>query len=95
MKANYGYKDGSGDFFIIVDTDRCSGCGACVSACPARLFVVGEDENDPLNDNPVCTVPNERRREIRYACGACKPIRNRPPLPCQIACRSGAIKHRW
>ena len=26
MLANYGYKDGSGDYFIVLDTDRC-----CVS----------------------------------------------------------------
>ena len=27
MKANYGYKDGSGEFFITLDTDRCTACG--------------------------------------------------------------------
>ena len=31
MIANYGYKDGSGDWFISIDTDRCNGCGKC---CP-------------------------------------------------------------
>jgi len=95
MKANYGYKDGSGDFFITVDTDLCSGCGACASACPAGLLVVGEDENDPLNDNPVCAVRNERRRGIRYACAACKPLRNRLALPCETACKRDAITHEW
>ena len=29
MKANYGYKDGSGDFFITIDTDLCNTCGPC------------------------------------------------------------------
>jgi hypothetical protein len=27
MIANYGYKDGSGEFFISIDTDCCDGCG--------------------------------------------------------------------
>ena len=30
MIANYGFKDGSGDWFIVIDTDKCNGCGKCV-----------------------------------------------------------------
>ncbi len=32
-KANYGYKDGSGEYFITIDTDLCNSCGKCAEAC--------------------------------------------------------------
>ncbi len=38
MKATYGYKDGSGDFFITIDTDLCDGCGAPLTAYPGECF---------------------------------------------------------
>jgi NAD-dependent dihydropyrimidine dehydrogenase PreA subunit len=34
VQAHYGYKDGSGDYFIIIDTDKCNGCGICEHECP-------------------------------------------------------------
>ena len=33
MMANYGDKDGSGEFFMVLDTDTCDGCDDCVEAC--------------------------------------------------------------
>ncbi|MBI5360849.1 MAG: 4Fe-4S binding protein [Planctomycetes bacterium] len=95
MKANYGYKDGSGDFYITIDTDLCNGCGECVTVCPAKLFAVQPDENDPLRDVPTAVVAGENRNKLKYACAACKPISNRPPLPCMKACKPGAIQHSW
>ena len=46
MLANYGYKDGSGDFFITVNTDRCVECDAhpCVEACPSGVLEIIEDD---------------------------------------------------
>ena len=38
MLANYGYKNGSGDYFITIDTDKCNGCGDCVDACPVHAI---------------------------------------------------------
>jgi ferredoxin len=95
MIANYGYKDGSGDFFIAIDTDKCDGCGECVSACPWGVFLVGEDPNDPLRDEPVAMVSEKQRKKLKYTCAPCKPDRNRPPLPCMQSCKSGAISHSW
>jgi ferredoxin len=95
MIANYGYKDGSGDFFIAIDTARCDGCGACVPACPVGAFAVGPDPNDPLNDEPVAMVVEQHRRKLKYSCAACKPDHDRPPLPCIQACKPVAIAHSW
>ena len=95
MKANYGYKDGSGDYFITVDTDLCDGCGKCVEACPAKVMEVGEDENDPLNDNRVANVSNLQRKKIKYACAPCKPDHGRTEEPCKKACPRKALAHSW
>ncbi|MBW1829530.1 MAG: 4Fe-4S binding protein [Deltaproteobacteria bacterium] len=60
MLANYGYKDGSGDFFITLDTDKCDGCGDCVTACPNGVFeVVDEDPNDPMREEPVMDIRSQ------------------------------------
>jgi len=96
MIANYGYKDGSGEYFIIIDTDQCDGCGDCVKACPENVFqLLEEDPNDPLRDEPVVVVPSEERKKIKYTCGPCKPTTERPPLPCISACAHGAVSHSW
>jgi ferredoxin len=96
MRANYGYKDASGEFYITIDTDLCNGCGDCVPACPAHVFVVeDEDPNDPLRDEPVAMVAEDKRRKLKYECSPCKPTKGRPPLPCVEACKAGAISHSW
>ena len=96
MLASYGYGDGSGDYFITIDTDKCDGCGECVSACPARVFVVvDEDPNDPLREEPVAMVAAGKRKKIKYECGPCKPASGRPTLPCVEACKAEAISHSW
>ena len=37
MKISYGYSDGTGEYYITVDTGKCDGCGKCVEACPAAV----------------------------------------------------------
>jgi len=96
MLANYGYRDGSGDYFITIDTEKCNGCGDCAGACPAGVLIwVDEDPNDPLRDEPVIVVAADKKNRLKYACSACKPSSNRPPLPCEAACGKGAISHSW
>ena len=95
MKASYGYEDGSGEFFVTIDTDRCDGCGACVRDCPAGIFMVGRDEADPFAENFVATVREERRKKLEHECGPCKSMKDGHLLPCLVACRAGAIRHTW
>lgn len=96
MLAHYGYSDGSGDYFITIDTDKCDGCGDCVGACPAGLFeVLDEDPNDPMRDEPVAVIVAEKKKKVHYECNPCKPQGARPPLPCVEACKGGAILHSW
>ncbi len=95
MIANYGYKDGSGDYFITIDSDKCNGCGDCASACPYNVLDVGPDENDPLSDDEVAFVTEQERKKIKYTCAPCKPTTAGPTLPCVAACKEEAISHSW
>jgi Fe-S-cluster-containing hydrogenase component 2 len=85
--------DGSGEFFIAVDTDLCIECQdhACLKACPVGLFEIIVDDYD----DEVAAVKEEHRKKLKYDCGPCKPISDRPPLPCIEACKPGAISHSW
>lgn len=72
MLANWGYQDGSGGYFIIIDTDVCDGCGKCVEACPDAVLEVGEDPADPLRDDPVAFVTEDQRKKLKFTCSPCK-----------------------
>jgi len=95
MIAHFGYQDGSGSFFIAVNTDRCTGCGECVPACPAGVFELVENPYDPLTGAVIAIVKETQRHRLKYACAPCKPERHPPPLPCLAACQPGAIAHSW
>lgn len=95
MIAQFGYQDGGGEFFITIDTGRCNGCGACVPACPAGVFELAENPYDPLTGGVIAVVRETQRNRLQSACAPCKPRSNRPPLPCQVVCRPGAITHSW
>ncbi len=46
MRANYGYADGTGEFYLTIDTDKCNGCGDCVEACPQGIFELSLDDTN-------------------------------------------------
>ncbi|MFQ6617799.1 MAG: 4Fe-4S binding protein [Fidelibacterota bacterium] len=95
MLANYGYTNGSGDYFITIDTDRCDGCGDCVQACPYGVLETGEDVYDPFREIPVARVNEQHRKKIKYSCAPCKPTKVRKELPCILSCKPSAITHSW
>lgn len=96
MLANYGYMDASGSFFITIDTEKCNGCGDCVKACPASIFVVvDEDYIFSMRNEPVAIVSDDKKNKLKYEFNPCKPTVDRHPLPCIAACNAGAISHSW
>ena len=84
--ANYGYKDGEGEYFITIDTDKCNGCGDCVEACPKDLLIMVTDDYDELK----AMVKEEMSNQLGHVCDAsvCGYL-------CQKACSEGAIQHSW
>jgi len=94
-QANYGYSDGSGDWYIRIDTKLCNACANCVDACPAGSFELTEDEHDPLSDELKACIKTAHRKSIKYVCSPCKPVQDRPPLPCVAVCEVEAIAHSW
>jgi len=95
MKANYGYKDGSGEYYITIDTELCNGCAKCVEACPEKVLEVSENELDPLVEDLVARVTEEHRKKIKYSCAPCKPVTGRIELLCVQICDPGALSHSW
>ena len=93
MKAFYGFKDGSGDWFLILDTEKCNVCGDCIEACPGNVFEVGEDEFDPFYEKSVAKVKTTERPKIKYTCAPCKPNYGEKPPPCVVTCEPAAISH--
>jgi len=93
MLANYGYKDGSGEYFITIDTDRCETCDGrpCAEACPAEVLEIIEDDYG----EDVCAVREAHRKQIKYSCASCKPAAGWKTLPCTEACPADALQHSW
>jgi len=93
MIANYGFNDGSGDWYVTIDTDKCNGCDKCSEVCPAKILEVGHDEIDIFREEPVAFVKHEERKKVRYSCAPCKPGYGPEAAPCVGACVQRAISH--
>ncbi|MCL5962505.1 MAG: 4Fe-4S binding protein [Chloroflexi bacterium] len=93
MQAFYGFKDGTGDWFLAVDTDNCNGCGKCEEACPAHIIEIADDEFDPFREEQVARVKGEERNKLRYSCAPCRPGYGDAPTPCAASCQGNAITH--
>lgn len=94
MIANYGYKDGSGDYYISIDGSKCVGClvgRACLPACPRQMLEISIDDYD----DEVACIKSSHRRSLAYDCAGCKPTGGHGVLPCVAACTPGAIRHSW
>jgi Fe-S-cluster-containing hydrogenase component 2 len=92
MKIHYGYSDGSGEYYLVMDAAMCNGCGKCVIQCPQRALELQTVLMD-LEDKPVAAVKEEHRKKIKYTCCACKSEEQNPP--CVVACKNKAICVVW
>lgn len=94
MKAHYGYKDGSGDYFITIDTDKCNACAKCVEACPYDVLELIPNEYN-IKGGTMAAVKEDHRKKIKYSCAPCKPVTGGRRIPCILACEPKAIIHSW
>ena len=90
--AYYGYTDGSGEYYLVIDAEKCDGCGDCVQACPQGALKLEEMFID-LEDKMVAVVTEEHRKKIRYTCSPCKP--DFDEVPCVKVCKKRAITSIW
>ena len=92
MIMHYGYSDGSGEYFITIDSDKCSGCGKCIQKCPESALQL-ESVFIDLEDKTVASVKEKHRKKIKYTCEPCKPESNN--ASCVLSCDAKAIKCTW
>jgi len=88
----YGYMDGSGEYYVVIDSDKCSGCGKCIQECPQKALQL-ENMFIDLEDKTMATITEQHRKTIKYTCSSCKPDNNN--TPCVLACEGKAIKCVW
>ncbi|RLC94086.1 MAG: ferredoxin [Chloroflexi bacterium] len=91
MRANYGYADATGEYYITIDTDRCDGCGECITACPEDMFELIEDDFGKL----VAAVREEVRLKVGIQCPGFHAACYKNEVNCHAACKNEAISHSW
>jgi len=92
MIIHYGYSDGSGEYYISIDAEKCNGCGKCIENGPQQALELGSVMVD-LEEKLVATVSEKHRREIKYTCSPCKPENRK--APCVLVCNKEAISCIW
>ncbi len=94
MIAHYGYEDGTGFFYLALDTDKCADCDpkGCIRACREEIF---ETEEDDWGDE-VVVVSGLKVHQLKAHCDACKQVGNdEHDIPCLKACEKQAIQFTW
>ncbi len=91
MKMQYGYSDGTGEYFITIDRALCNGCGECVKACPAGIFELEGEESG----QPKAVVRNSVRKKLAMECPGFTVCSGQIAATCQSVCPQGAISHSW
>ncbi|MGB9684639.1 MAG: 4Fe-4S binding protein [Candidatus Bathyarchaeales archaeon] len=92
MITYYGYMNGSGEYYIAVDSEKCNGCGECVRHCPQMALEIATIMVD-VEEQHVAAVKEEHRKKIKYTCAPCKP--DEKPPPCVSSCKPKALMCIW
>jgi len=90
VEIQYGYSDGTGEYFITVDTAKCDACGLCVDACPEHILTMAQEDGR----GPYAAVRVELRKKLSYLCSGIKAC-SAKGKNCRDVCPKKAIKHSW
>ncbi len=91
MIAYYGYKDGSGEYYISIDVSKCNSCTKCIEKCPQKALEMITMMIE-LEDKIVSSVKEKYRKEIKYICASCS---HPNKTPCVLSCEQKAITTIW
>jgi ferredoxin len=91
MIIHYGYEDGSGKYYVSIDTEKCDACNACIPVCPQKILKIDTVMID-IDEQQVAVVDEAQRKKLQYLCASCH---QREAIPCVQACEKGAIVATW
>ena len=91
FRVNYGYNDGTGDYFITIDGSRCDGCGDCVPACPEGIFAVVGGIGKSQKAKPT----EGTRKKLSILCPGFPACNRDHKVNCHSVCLKTAISHTW
>ncbi|MCX6012245.1 MAG: acyl-CoA dehydratase activase [Chloroflexi bacterium] len=91
LKAQYGYSDATGEYFISIDTGKCDACGNCINACPAGLFIL-KLYDDGQNK---AAIKEDCIKRISILCPGYQKCSATNKINCQQSCQNEAIYHSW
>jgi len=46
--------------FVVIDVDRCKGCGLCTNVCPANILALAQDMFNAKGYHPVVVTDAEK-----------------------------------
>ncbi len=90
MKVQYGYSDGTGEYFISIDNKLCDGCGECAAKCPAGIFKM-----EKSGTSQFAAVKDECRKKLASLCPGTANCPLGAGKNCNSICRVKAITHSW
>ena len=90
-KKQYGYTDGTGDYYITIDSAKCSSCGECVTTCPADIFEMASEDGR----EPKAVVVDGVRKRLAILCPGHDACKKTNKENCLGACSQDAINLTW
>jgi ferredoxin len=90
-KIQYGYNDGTGDYYITINREQCDGCGKCASVCPEAVFEIVQEDGRKPKARVVETV----RKRLSNICPGYRSCSSKHTDNCRSACHKDAISLTW